>query len=400
MKTMAVICEYNPFHNGHAYQICQHRAQYGIDCVVAVMSGNFVQRGVPAIFDKWTRAETALCGGCDLVIEQPAVYAVQSAERFAHGAVKLVNALPRMNYLSFGSECGDIVPLRTAAQAMLRPSFMAEVLQQLKSGISYASACTKVLYEILGEEYRLLLSEPNNILAIEYLKALEKENSRITPITLKRTVAHHQAEVSETYCCASCLRGMIRQGADISALMPPEAYRCCKKAELLGKAPANTAVLDVLLPYLLRTSSSEELAKLPDMTEGLETRFIEAGRKGQDWKSITESIQSKRYAETRINRSLMHILLGITKDDLGLPPSYLRVLGMNQKGADYLKEIKRECSLPIITKTANQTNFNTNAKRMFQIDCRATDIYAMLYPNQNQNKAGLDFTTSPIVQKL
>lgn len=397
MKTMSVICEYNPFHNGHAYQIRQHRAQYDIDCVIAVMSGNFVQRGAPAICDKWTRAEMALYGGCDLVLELPVVYAVQSAERFAQGAVRLINALPLIHYLSFGSECGEIPMLQKAAQTMCQPTFLADVMLELKNGISYPIACSEVLGKILGEEYSSLLAEPNNLLAIEYLKALWKENSGIIPITLKRTVPHHHSEAKEQFCSAGCLRNLIRQNSDISSLMSPEAYWVYKKAERCGKAPAKTTVLDVLIPYLLRTKSPEELSDLPDMTEGLEKRFAEAGRQGHNLQGIAEAIKSKRYTRTRIDRSLIHLLLGMRKSDSELSPSYFRILGMNQTGASYLKKIKKESPLPIITKAASQNNLSLEAQKMFYMDCHATDVYAMLYPNQEENKAGLDFTTSPII---
>ena len=167
MKTMAIVCEYNPFHNGHAHQISQHRTQYGVDCVIAVMSGNFVQRGAPAICDKWTRAEMALAGGCDLVLELPTVFATQSAERFAFGAVQFIDRLGLVDYLSFGSECGDIRILKKAACTLLKPEFNEQVLTILKSGISYPAAREKAMSDLLGKDFGILLSEPNNLLAIE-----------------------------------------------------------------------------------------------------------------------------------------------------------------------------------------------------------------------------------------
>lgn len=398
MKTMAVICEYNPFHNGHAYQISQHRAKYGIDCVIAVMSGNFVQRGAPAVCDKWVRAEMALYGGCDLILELPSVYALQSAERFASGAVRLITHLHKIDYLSFGSECGDVAPLQTAARVLRQPDFSSVVAKELKTGVSYPTARINALCQALGESYRAILSEPNNILAIEYLKALSEENSAIIPITIKRTIAHHHNEVENQFCSAGCLRTLIHQRSDISALMSPEAYWVYKKAERSGKAPVTNKALDVIIPYLLRTATPEELLRLPDMTEGLECRFIEGGRTGNTLQSIAEFIKSKRYTRTRIDRMLIHLLLGITKDDIKIPPSYVRVLGMNKTGAAYLKALKHSCSLPVITKTANLPDFSPEGKRMFELDCKASDVYALLYPNPNKNRAGLDYITSPIVK--
>lgn len=396
MKTMAVICEYNPFHNGHAYQISQHRAMYGVDCVIAVMSGNFVQRGAPAICDKWVRAEMALCGGCDLVLELPTVYAVQSAERFSFGAIRLINQLYGINYLSFGSECGDILTLQRIAEAICQPDFTVLVSQEMKSGISYPTARLKVLCKILGENYRTILSQPNNILGIEYLKSLCELHSEITPITLKRTIAHHHPTAKNKFCSASYLRTQIKQNSDFSALLPPEVYWVYKRAEHHGKAPVSDTALNVIIPYLLRTKTREELLRLPDMTEGLEERFIEGGRKKNDANSIAEYIKTKRYTRTRIDRTLIHLLLGITKEDISLPPSYFRVLGMNENGAAYLKILKKNSDIPIITKTAKYSDFD---KRMFRLDCTATDIYAMLYPNRDRNRAGLDYITSPIIKK-
>ncbi len=399
MEAMAIICEYNPFHNGHAYQISQHRSQYNVDCVIAVMSGNFVQRGAPAICDKWVRAEMALYGGCDLVVELPVVYAVQSAERFAQGAVRLIHQMPHVHYLSFGSECGDIASLRTIAQTKRRPSFIAEVIHHSKTGIPYPTACADILCKMLGEDFRHILSEPNNILAIEYLKALDEQNSNITPITLKRTIAHHHNKIDEQFCSAGYLRSLMQQHHDISSLMSPETYWVYKTAERLGKTPVSNVALDVLVPYLLRTKTTDELLNIPDMTEGLESRFREAGRKFHDLQSVAEFIKSKRYTRTRVDRMLTHLLLGITKEDINLSPSYLRVLGMNRNGADYLKMIKEKSPVPIITKTTKCSELAPDAQKMFALDCHATDIYAMLYPNQSQNRAGLDFITSPIIHQ-
>ena len=397
MKTMAIVCEYNPFHNGHAHQISQHRTQYGVDCVIAVMSGNFVQRGAPAICDKWTRAEMALAGGCDLVLELPTVFATQSAERFAYGALQLIESLGTVNYLSFGSECGEISLLKKVADALSEPDFNKKVSDILKSGISYPAAREQALSDLLGKGYGELLSEPNNLLAIEYLKSLRLINSKIEPITLTRTVDHHATSNNENFCSASHIRTLIEQDKDISSFIPSDSLAVLNNAIKTGKAPADISKLDSIITYLLRTKTEDELRMLPDISEGIEKRFIEAAKSKNTFLNISESVKTKRYTKTRIDRTLIHLLLGINKDITNSTPEYFRVLAANSVGTAFLKSIK-ENSYPVITKTANAVFSSNNAEDMFNIDCRATDIYAMLYPDNKYNYAGLDFTNSPIIK--
>lgn len=397
MKTMAIICEYNPFHNGHAYQISQHRTQYGVDCVIAVMSGNFVQRGAPAVCDKWTRAEMALLGGCDLVLELPAVFATQSAERFAWGAVQLIESIGSVDYLSFGSECGDISLLKKAAKTLLAPDFQQCVADILKSGVSYPAARKQALCDALGDEFGMLLSQPNNLLAVEYLKSLILLNSKIKPITLERTVGHHETQNNDKFCSATHLRILIEQGKDISSFIPPASLAVLKKAIKAGKAPADFSKLDTAVTYLLRTLSEEQLCLLPDITEGIEKRFIAAAKSENTFSTISEFVKTKRYTKTRIDRTMIHMLLGIKKGIADCAPEYFRVLAANSVGTAFLKTIK-ENPYPVITKTANAVFSSKKAEDMFNTDCRATDVYAMLYPNSAYNLAGLDYTQTPIIK--
>ncbi len=398
MKTMAIISEYNPFHNGHAHQINQHRTACGVDCVIAVMSGNFVQRGAPAICDKWTRANMALSSGVDLVIELPVVYATQSAERFAHGAVSLIDSLFGVDYLSFGSECGDISLLMQAARVLAQDGFQDEIAKEMQNGDSYPAARLALLLEKLGEEFRPIIQEPNNLLAIEYLKSLILLKSDIEPITVKRTIAHHASEANENYASASCIRNLIANMEDFSSSIPKKAYEIFSLAIKAGLAPVSSQGLDEIVTYLLRTKAAEELRALPDMTEGLEYRFIEAARTLHTQKEIAQAVKSKRYTRTRIDRTLLHLALGITKDDVDLSPQYYRVLGVNSVGMSFLK-MQKENPLPVITKAANAKFESEQASQMFALDCRATDIYSTLYPNKKHNRSGLDFLKSPIIIK-
>jgi predicted nucleotidyltransferase len=397
MKTMAIICEYNPFHNGHAYQISQHRNKYGVDCVIAVMSGNFVQRGAPAVCDKWTRAKMAVMGGCDLVVELPTVFATQSAERFAFGAVSLINYINQIDYLSFGSECGDIALLKTLAANILKPEFNECVSDILKSGISYPAARQKAVSDSLGKIYEDLLTKPNNLLAVEYLKNLLALGSNINPITLKRTIGHHDTENNDNFCSATHLRNLISNCGDASDFIPEISFKVFCDAVTEGKAPANNEPLDILSSYLLRTLTPDMLKRLPDMTEGLESRFIDASRSSVTFDEIAEAVKTKRYTRTRINRTLIHLLLGITKDDIKAAPTYLRVLAANSTGTEFLKTIKEKCN--IVTKAADANFDQPEDRKMFEIDCRATDVYAQLYPDKKHNIKGIDFLQSPIIIK-
>lgn len=398
MKTMAIISEYNPFHNGHAHQINQHRTACGVDCVIAVMSGNFVQRGAPAICDKWTRAEMALLGGADLVLELPTVYALGSAERFAHGAVSLIDSLFDVDYLSFGSECGDISMLQKAAEILAQDSFQDKISTEMKNGSSYPAARLELLCQKLGEEFRSIIKEPNNLLAMEYLKSLILLKSNITPITVKRSIAHHVSTISEGFSSASHIRDCIERKEDVCTLIPEKTFEILSSVIKDGLAPVSAQGLDSIITYLLRSKTAEELRELPDMTEGLEYRFIDAARKHTTVSGIAEAVKSKRYTRTRIDRTLMHLLLGIKKSDLLLSPQYFRVLAANGAGTAFLRK-QKENPLPVITKTADAKLESADAKRMFAIDCIATDLYSMLYPKQENNCSGLDFLKTPIIIK-
>ncbi len=383
MKTMAVICEYNPFHNGHAYQLDTHRKELEADGVIAVMSGQFVQRGAPAVCDKWTRAKMALAGGCDLVLELPAIYATASAERFASGAVSLIEQLKIVDCLSFGSECGDLDKLANIAELLLSPGFHSRGETALQHGASYPSARTEAICESLGKEYAALLSTPNNTLGIEYLKALKKLHSRIVPYTLRRAAG------SGRFATASEIRSMLFSGNDTTSLLPASTTEILSQTEIFSGG----AALDHIVTYLLRTLTSEQLRQIPDMTEGLEYRFIKAAAKYHTFEEICSAVKTKRYTRTRLNRIIMNLLLSITQEDILIEPQYIRVLGMNETGRGLLRAMKKTVSIPIIVKTADAKLTTPQARRMFEVDVKASDIYAIL----TQKRGAADYTTSPVI---
>ncbi len=378
MKTAAIICEYNPFHNGHKYQIEQAKLTH--DAVVCIMSGSFVQRGDIAVFDKWTRAKAALLSGCDLVIELPVCFSLNTAERFAFGGVSLADSLGIVDTLLFGSESGDIKKLEDTAKILIyEPSEISnEIKKHMAEGMSHPMAKTKAYSKIIDT---YLISEPNNILGIEYIKALNSINSKIVPQTIKRnSVSHHDLASSGEFASATFLREKLSNNQDISQFVPvsyPQAL--------------NSDKLDELLRYKILEMSADEISKINDVSEGLENRIKTAVEQNLTFDEIADYIKSKRYTFSRIRRILLSILIGLDKNIASIPPSYIRVLGATKKGLELLTKIKKQSSLPIITKTAD---FKEESKS-FELDIKATDIYSII----TGTPLGKDFYTSPIIIK-
>lgn len=379
MNILAVICEYNPFHKGHLYQLKTHRALLRADGVVCLMSGSFVQRGAPAVFDKWTRAKAAVMCGADLVLELPVVYSAQSAMRFAAGAVSLLNELVCVNYLSFGSECGNIQLLQNAEPVVFSDEFARLVCAELKKGISYPAARLSVAKNCFPALSCDLLSSPNNILALEYVHALARLKSAIQPVTLKR---------NDSFASASQIRDMMEQGRDISEFVPNKAA--------FHTTPNDKSVFDQLVSYQFRRETPESLKTIADVSEGLEHRFIKFAKTSFGAEELATQVKTKRYTRTRIDRIIVNTLLGITSADTELPPQYARVLAFNKRGTQILKEMGRTSAIPIITKTADAVSAKDDFWRMFKKDLLATDIYALMTDNK---QAGQDFKTSPIYVK-
>lgn len=383
MNVTGIIAEYNPFHNGHKYQI--NEAKKNCDAVVAVMSGSFVQRGDVAVFDKWTRAQMALSGGADLIVELPVCYSLASAERFAYGAVSLTAALGVVDTLCFGSECGDISVLKKSAGLLAdEPREVSETIQSLmKTGISYPSARQKAYSGYIAPE---ILTEPNNILALEYIKALSRLDGTIKPVTVKRRMTgHHSSEIKENFASASKIREMIRNGIN-----PGKTVPWTQTGDIY-----NLSRLDCAAAAVLRTVAPSELAGIYDVGEGLENRIISAARECHTIDAIAQKVKTKRYTRSRINRILLSALLKIDKNLPKCAPEYIRVLGMSRVGCAVLADMKKKSAVPIITKTAD---FRRHSQ-MLQKDILATDIAALCADNPDSRRAGKDFTKSPIIYK-
>ncbi len=380
MKTAAIICEFNPLHNGHKYLIEQ--AKLSNDAVVCIMSGSFVQRGDIAVFDKWTRTHQALLSGADLVVELPVCFSLNSAERFAYGSVNLADSMNVIDTLFFGSECGDANTLLNAANILLNEpqEVSAKIKKYMSEGMSHPVARTKAYSDILDSS---VISEPNNILGIEYIKALISKNSPIILQTVKRnSVSHDDLTPSGNFASASAIRKLIEENKDIKELVP-------KNIVSLYKNPATLNGLDEILRYKILNMTANELSKINGVSEGLENRIKIACKECTSFDEISTFVKSKRYTHARIRRTLLSILVGIDKEIAKAPPSYLRVLGSNATGRKILSQVKKKSDLTIITKTADFKNFNDS----LDYDIKATDIYNII----QGKKTGEDFYKSPII---
>lgn len=397
MPYAGIICEYNPFHLGHGEHIRKTRELLGGGTgVICVMSGNFVQRGEPAIMEKHPRARAALFGGADLVLEIPAIWSTASAERFSEAGVHILASLGVPVTLSFGSECGDAEAIRRIAQGILSPEAQALTAQSLKDGVSYAAARQTAARELFGEEAELL-KEPNNILGVEYLKAIIKHGySHITPMTFKRIGTSHDGAAAEGLAPASLIRELLWGGGDVSEYMPKSALDIYNRQVRLGRAPVRMEKAEEAVLYRLRTMTDEEFSRLPDAAEGLDNRLALAGRTARSYAEVLENTKTKRYAMSRIRRMVLCAVLGITADmQRGLPP-YIRVLGFNNRGREILHEVKKTASLPIITKPASARRLEAEARDVFELEARATDIYSLMCPKVSAG--GGEWTANPVVE--
>lgn len=384
MKTAGIICEYNPFHNGHKYQIEKTKELYGATHIIGIMSGNFTQRGDIALIDKFKRAETALKNGVDMVIELPVAFALGSAEQFATGAVSILNSLGCVDMLSFGSECGNIKLLRETAGAVIYALDNDLFFSNMRKGLSYPMALQRTIEEFYEDDVIKTLTTPNNTLAVEYIKALDESGSPIQPVTIQRTGAEHDSnEMNDTFVSASKLREMIRAENDVSLYTPEQA---------LTKT-ADIARLEISILAKLRSMSKSELEKVPNVLYGLENRIYKAARVASSLSELLFLTKTKRYTLARIRRIVLCAYLGITKNDLKNPPAYVRILGMNSKGKEILATAN--CKLPINTSLMPLLKSGDVARRQASLEERCDNIYALAF--EKPLRCGLDFTTKPII---
>ena len=383
-----VVAEYNPFHNGHLYQLKDAKEKNHADYTIVVMSGNFVQRGAPALLDKYARTKMALSCGADLVLELPCIYATSSAEYFATGAVSLLDKLGVVNQICFGSECGDASVLTKIAKLLAcEPEEYTKLLKEyLKQGLSYPSARTQALLNYCPEfhEYRDILSSPNNILGIEYIKALIRRNSSVIPYTTTRLGSdYHDKTFDECNCSALAIREAIFNGSDtdtLSSQIPSPVYEILTDC-FTSISPVSGNDFSGLLHYKLLLEAEKGYTDYLDVTQDLSDRIFKNLYSYSSFHGFCELLKTKDITYTRISRCLFHILLDIKKTDLEVclemdHVPYARVLGFRRDAEPLLKEIKNTSSIPFITKLADAGKLlSEDAFLMLQKDLKCSSIY-------------------------
>ena len=395
MKTVGIIAEYNPFHNGHAYQIAKAKEMTGADYCIIAMCGDFVQRGAPALADKYVRTEAALRNGADLVLELPAYYALGSAEYFASGAVALLDRLGITDALCFGSECGDISLLSEfAARLMSEDDVFKGVLDRyLRMGQTYPTARNAALHASAPHltPHMHILATSNNILGIEYCKALSRRNSSIKPYTTHRAgSAYHDASLLNTYCSALAIREAIDTAGDLNevkSLMPPVAYELLA-AQFGRSCPVHTNDFSLPLHYQLLSEYAYGYTRHPDIDQDLSDRITNLLPSYRNFTDFCEKLKTKNRTYTRISRSLMHILLRIDREDLLTFQAehyvyYARVLGFRQDATALLTAIKAQSSIPLLTRLSDADGLlSENGHKMLAKDIYVSQIYQSLVRNK------------------
>lgn len=385
MKTAAVICEYNPFHYGHKFQLEQTRA-LGATHIVSVMSGDFTQRGDAAVCDKFARAKTALENGADLVLELPVRYSLCAAEGFARGAVGIISALGCVDMLSFGSESGDIAALREAAGAVeyaVRSDFFQLLMT---SGNSYPAALAEAVNKFYTPDVYETISSPNNTLAVEYIKALDDIGSSIEPVTVQREGAEHDsADTAGKFASASAIRKLILSGEDYSAFAPETDSPA---ADLRRLEPAILAKLRCMKP--------EDFEQVYDAAAGLGERLYKAVRRAGSLEELYFLTKTKRYTLARIRRAVLCAFLGVEKKMLREKDAYIRILGMNPRGREILSAAKAAgCALPLDTSLRALMDTSREAHRQGAFQSRCRDIWALAL--EKPLPCGSDFTAKPVI---
>lgn len=391
MRIVGIICEYDPFHLGHAWHIARTRRAAGDECaVICCMSGHWTQRAECAVADKWTRAALALAGGADLVLELPLPWALSTAERFARGGAAVL-AVAGADALSFGSESGDLAALERTAEVLDTPDFQAELKRLLRAGEPFARARQRAAETLLGPEAACLAS-PNDNLGAEYVRAVRALRGTMEVLVIpRRGAGHHQDHAVDGFASASQIRRLLwaGRGAEAAALLPPGTV------EALGE-PARLAWVERAMLARLRTMEAEEFAALPDSgaAEGLPARLYRCARQAAEIEEFYTLAKTKRYSHARLRRLAVSAFLGLREKDIPAAPPYVRVLGMNRRGTAVLREGR--FSVPVLIKPAHVKALSPEAQRLFALEARGTDLYGLCF--SRPRPCGLEWTRSPVVR--
>lgn len=409
MNVVGIITEYNPFHRGHAYQINKLKEICHADYVVIAMSGNFVQRGAPALMDKYSRAKMALTMGADLVLELPALFATASAESFALGGVSLLNSTGIVTHLGFGAETENLLLLSELASVLFKqPKTYREALRiELKHGCSFPAARQKALQacapgiNFSANEFSAILSGPNNILALEYLKSLASLSSDITPVPiLRQGKGYHDTRIGEDFCSASGIRSYFKKSS------PKGTPKKRAIPEMAMPAPVCRIIRDyshpflfeedfsMLLHYKLLTEDKHRLASYGDSSPFLADRLIKERGTFAGWKEFCQHIKTKNITYTRLSRLFLHMLLNITQEDYTIfpEPAYLRILGFRNSSMPLLSALKKHSVFPLVGSPSEASRLlSCQAQELFNIDLRASDLYKLGLTSKGDNSLQSDY---------
>ncbi|MDN5343667.1 MAG: hypothetical protein PWP28_2547 [Oceanotoga sp.] len=428
MKVLGLIVEYNPFHNGHKYHIQQAKKIVNPDYTVAVMSGNFVQRGEPAIIDKYARTEIALQNGIDLLLELPFVYSIQDAGGFALGSIGTLHRSKVVTDIIFGSESGDIEIMNEIAHILLyQPGkFKKYIKYHLKEGHSYPNARKKALYDYFEKDDKKdiiykIIEKSNDILGIEYLKNSKLYNTNIHLNCIKRKSADYNEEnYTGEISSATAIRKIIldENYKLLEKTIPETSYQKILQEINDGKGPINYENMRDIILYKTRITPKEELIKIYGVKEGLEKRIIESAQRSSDLSELLANIKTKRFTYTRIKRTILNIIFDITDEKIQkfneYGPQYIRVLGFNKKGKELLNQMKNKVKLPIITTPSRYIKILNEIRKkelsediivhsdmfleQFNYDIKASEIYSLLYQNKENSKKYNELTRQIIIK--
>lgn len=416
-----IIAEYNPFHKGHDYQIKQARKLTGDRYVLVIMSGDFVQRGAPAVFDKYARTRMALLGGADAVLELPSCWACGSAEYFSKGAVGILDALDCVDHLCFGSESGDVVSCQKLGQVLDKEpeEFQNFLRDSLKEGLPFPAARKSALKKYLEARHdqsfsgdalfsgiENLLDSPNNLLGIEYCKALSRLNSRISPVTVKREGAgYHDESLSQPLSSATAVRRLLTGPKyedmpleKLLAYTQPDSVAAFTKDLLSWDLPVTEDDFSLLLKYRLLLHTPEELAGFADVSLDLARRIIRERNHFASFSQFISLLKTREMTYTRISRALLHILLSITKEDMSETPGYVRLLGFRKESSSLLRMLQDSSRIPVITKAADYRKMlPEDCRKAFEKDLFCADLYESVKAEKSQKTFVSDLQKSPVI---
>lgn len=379
MHKIGIICEYNPFHNGHLYQIKKIKETYKDSLIIVCLSSCFMQRGEASILNKWDKTRLAIESGVDLVLELPFAFATQYQDIFAKGALTILNHL-KIDTLVFGSECNDIELLKNLASIQLKDeSYNYLVKRYLDLGLNYPTSLSKALFDITGVK----LDKPNDLLALAYVKEIIKNNYDIEPFSIRRTSDYHNSNLDSDIVSASTIRKLLKDGVNVNNYLPYNIY------DYLSEIDEDKYF--ALLKYQI-INNIDCLDKFQTVDEGIENRIIKYINMVNSKEELILKVKSKRYTYNKINRMFTHILTNFTKEDAkNLEIEYLRVLGFNTRGKNYLNKIKKDIDIPIINK------YIPNMYKCLDIEFRVSLIYSLILKDKGDDFLKREYRNKPVI---